>query len=81
MGSPEMNATVEEVSKIMSRPTATVEEAAKVLRIGRTQAYRAVHSGELRHVKIGKRVLVPTSAIRLLLEGGSDATQPITQAG
>jgi excisionase family DNA binding protein len=69
-----MRATVQEVSKIMSQPTCSVEEAAKVLRIGRSQAYRAVRTGELRSIKLGtKRVLVPTAAIRQLLEGGIDA--------
>ena len=37
-----MKATVREVSEIMGQPTCSVEEAAKVLHIGRTQAYRAV---------------------------------------
>ena len=66
-----MNATVQEVSEIMGQPTCSVEEAAKVLHIGRTQAYRAVRSGELRSIRIGKRVLVPTQAITQLLNGGT----------
>jgi excisionase family DNA binding protein len=68
-----VNATVLEVSEIMSQPTCTVEEAAKVLHIGRTQAYRAVKAGQIRSIRIGKRVLVPTNAIRELLGAGSDA--------
>jgi excisionase family DNA binding protein len=68
-----MNATAAEVTQIMSLPTCTVDEAAKVLRIGRTQAYTAVRSGEIRSIHIGKRVLIPTNAIRQLLEGSSDA--------
>ena len=69
-----MNATAQEVSEIMGQPTCSVEEAAKVLHIGRTQAYRAVRSGELRSIRIGKRVLVPTIAIRELLNGEASAT-------
>lgn len=69
-----MNATAQEVSEIMGQPTCSVEEAAKVLHIGRTQAYRAVRSGELRSIRIGKRVLVPTIAIRELLNGETSAT-------
>ena len=68
-----MNATAQEVNEIMRQPTCSVEEAAKVLHIGRTQAYRAVRSGELRSIRIGKRVLVPTSAIRQLLDGGTSS--------
>jgi excisionase family DNA binding protein len=70
-----MDATSQQVTEIMARPTCSVEEAAKVLHIGRTQAYRAVRSGELRSIRIGKRVLVPTNAIRQLLEGSSDPAQ------
>jgi excisionase family DNA binding protein len=68
-----VNANAQEVNEIMGQPTCSVEEAAKVLHIGRTQAYRAVRSGELRSIRIGKRVLVPTSAIRQLLDGGTSA--------
>ena len=75
-----MKATVREVSEIMGQPTCSVEEAAKVLHIGRTQAYRAVKAGQIRSIRIGKRVLVPTSAIRQLLEGGTDAARPTVQA-
>jgi excisionase family DNA binding protein len=68
-----VNANAQEVNEIMGQPTCSVEEAAKVLHIGRTQAYRAVRSGELRSIRIGKRVLVPTSAIRQLLDGGTSS--------
>ncbi len=36
----------------------TVEEAAGLLRIGRTTAYELVMSGKLRSVKVGRRRLV-----------------------
>jgi excisionase family DNA binding protein len=68
-----MNGTVPEVSEIMGQPTCSVEEAAKVLHIGRTQAYRAVKAGQIRSIRIGKRVLVPTSAIWQLLDGGTSS--------
>ena len=38
--------------------TVSVEEAAMLLGIGRTVAYRLVQSGDLRSVKIGRRRLV-----------------------
>jgi excisionase family DNA binding protein len=68
-----MNAASEEIEQIMAQPVATVDEAAKVLRIGRSMAYNAVKSGDIRSIKIGRRLLVPTAAIRELLTQGSDA--------
>ena len=68
-----MDASPQEIEEIMSRPTCSVEQAAQVLGIGRTQAYRAVTKGEIRSVKIGKRVLVPTNAIREFLAKGTSA--------
>jgi excisionase family DNA binding protein len=47
--------------------TYTVEEAAKLLRIGRNQGYDAARSGELPTVKIGKRILVPRLALEQML--------------
>ena len=41
----------------------TVEEAAELLRIGRTQAYRLVRDGELRSVKIGASRRIPRAAL------------------
>jgi excisionase family DNA binding protein len=56
-------------------PTLTVEEAARLLRIGRTQAYEAVASGELPAMRIGRRWVVPTMRLLRLLgvgDGGSE---------
>lgn len=41
----------------------TVEEAAKLLRIGRGAAYQAVRAGELPSLRIGRRILVPRHAL------------------
>lgn len=49
--------------------TTTIEEVAKLLRVGRNQAYEAAHRGEIPVIKIGKRLLVPTSALDRLLSG------------
>jgi excisionase family DNA binding protein len=68
-----MHTTAQEVEEIMSLPTCTVEQTAKVLGIGRTQAYRAIRTGEVRSVRIGGRVLVPTAALRELLAGAHSA--------
>ena len=69
----QMHTTATEVETIMSLPTCSVENAAKVLGIGRSQAYQAVNAGEIRSIHIGKRILVPTLAIKQLLDG-SDTT-------
>jgi excisionase family DNA binding protein len=37
----------------------TVDEAAKLLRVGRKQAYEAVKTGAIPSIRIGKRILVP----------------------
>jgi excisionase family DNA binding protein len=49
------------------RLTLTVEEAAKVLGIGRGLAYEGVRSGAIPSVRIGRRVVVPVAALRELL--------------
>ena len=43
--------------------TMSVEEAGKLLGIGRSSAYGAVRRGELPPLKIGRRILVPRSAL------------------
>lgn len=45
----------------------TVEEAAKVLRIGRNLAYEAVQTGEIPSIKIGRRIIVPKRALANML--------------
>ena len=49
------------------RLTLTVEEAAKLLGIGRQLAYERVKTGEIPVIKIGRRLLVPRSALEKLL--------------
>lgn len=51
----------------MARLTVTVEEAAEMLGVSRNSAYVAVRSGELPSVRIGKRIVVPKSALVRLL--------------
>jgi excisionase family DNA binding protein len=49
------------------RLTYSVEEAAKLLGIGRNQAYEAARTGKLPSIRIGKRILVPRAALDRLL--------------
>lgn len=51
------------------RRTATVQEAAKVLGIGRNQAYEAARRGQLPTIRMGKRLLVPLAALERMLQG------------
>ena len=52
-----------------TRTTLTVTEAAAVLGIGRSAAYEAVRARQIPSLRIGRRVLVPVSALQALLEG------------
>lgn len=53
----------------MEKKTLTIPEAAKVLGIGRSAAYEAARTGQIPTIKIGKRILVPVTALELLLAG------------
>ena len=48
--------------------TLSIEEAAKVLGIGRNLCYERVKTGEIPVIKIGRRLLVPKKALEKLLE-------------
>jgi excisionase family DNA binding protein len=57
-------------------PTLTVEQAAKLLGVGRNQTYEAVAKGELPAMRIGRRWVIPTvRLLRLLGVGVDDAGQ------
>lgn len=49
------------------RLTLSVEETAKLLGIGRNLCYDRVKTGEIPVIKVGKRLLVPRSALQKLL--------------
>lgn len=51
----------------MVRWTVTVEEAAEILGISRSSAYECVHRGELRAIRLGRRLVIPRSALAELL--------------
>jgi excisionase family DNA binding protein len=51
------------------RQTMTIEEAAKVLGVGRNNAYEAAQRGEIPTIRIGKRILVLREPLRRMLEG------------
>jgi excisionase family DNA binding protein len=52
----------------IERQTLTVEEAARVLGIGRSAAYLAAQRGDLPVIRIGRRYVVPRAALERLLD-------------
>ena len=50
------------------KPTMTVEEAAALLGLSRSATYRAVQRGEIPALRFGRRILVPTQALKRMLE-------------
>ena len=45
----------------------TVSEVAKILGVSRGTAYECVRSGELPHIKLGRRIVVPIAAFEKFL--------------
>jgi excisionase family DNA binding protein len=50
----------------------TIEEAAKVLRIGRSAAYSAARRGELPVIRIGRSLRVPRRQLEELIGPGNE---------
>ena len=55
----------------IERETLTVDEAAKVLGIGRNKAYEAIQTGEIPSLRFGGRIVVPRKSIDLMLMSAS----------
>jgi len=55
------------------RLTLTVEQAAKVLGIGRSTAYELVHTGDIPSLRLGRRIVVPVARLAALL--GTSSTK------
>jgi excisionase family DNA binding protein len=55
-------------------PTMQVDTVAKALGLSRAAAYNGVQTGEIPSIRIGRRIVVRTAAVRrmLLLDGGTD---------
>jgi excisionase family DNA binding protein len=70
-----MNSTDLKITQpdLTARVTISVEEAAKVLGIGRSAAYDAVHRGEIPHIRIGRRYLIPVPRLLTILGADGDA--------
>jgi len=64
----------------MDRRTMTVEEAAQMLGISRSSAYECVRRGELRALRLGRRLVVPRDALEELLASSQVAASTVPQA-
>lgn len=53
----------------------TIEEAARILRIGRTAAYEAARRGEIPVIRVGRRLRVPRCRLEALLAGRTEADE------
>ncbi len=49
------------------RPTLTVEQAGHYMGLSRQSAYEAAARGDLPTLRVGRRLLVPTAALRRML--------------
>ena len=54
---------VSRATRVFTRLLLRVDEAGRRLNLGRTVMYELIRSGRLRSVKVGKRRLIPTSAL------------------
>lgn len=61
-------------------PTISVERAAEILGISRSSAYRAAKKGEIPTFKIGRRLLVPTARLMVMLSADSPPSSPLLLA-
>ena len=66
----------------MAEPlTYSVEEAAKVLGVGRGSTYELIHTGQLRHIQIGRRMLISRAVLREFLGLLPDENAPAQSQG
>jgi len=50
------------------RLTFTVDETRRKLGLSRGLIYQAIHQGQIPHIRIGKRILIPRAALEKFLE-------------
>jgi excisionase family DNA binding protein len=56
-------------SAALARRTYDVDEAGRLLGLGRGAAYEAARRGDIPTIRIGRRVLVPRAALDRLIDG------------
>jgi excisionase family DNA binding protein len=55
------------VPESASEPTLTIERTARIMGLSRASAYEAARRGEIPSIRVGRRLLVPTAELRILL--------------
>jgi excisionase family DNA binding protein len=65
-----------EAYRMDERQTYTIEEAARIIGIGRNSAFEAAKRGEIPVIRVGRRILVPRVALDRLLEARGKAEAP-----
>jgi excisionase family DNA binding protein len=63
---------MDEAAKVGDRLVWSVEEAGSLLGISRAHAYELVARGDLPHLRLGRRLVVPKHAIEALLAAAAD---------
>jgi excisionase family DNA binding protein len=76
-----MKRTPEKADEWWERPTVTIPEAAELLGIGVSTAYRAARDGEIPVVRVAGRWLVPTAPLGRLLGLEAPSAEPTPAAG
>lgn len=59
----------------------TIEEAARLLRIGRAAGYQAARAGQLPTIRVGRTLRVPRAALERLLDVKTEPEKPGSASG
>jgi excisionase family DNA binding protein len=59
-------------------PVLTVDEARRVLRIGRRQLYRAIAKHDVPALKVGRSIRIPRSGLEAWLAASVEGREPIS---
>lgn len=62
--------TPEDARTAWARQTRKPKEASALLGIGERSVYALIRSGQLRSIRVGRKILIPLSAIEEFLAGG-----------
>ncbi len=57
----------ERLSACLGKPSCSVAQAADVLGLSRQGVLNAIHRGDIRATRIGRRIVVPTAPLRKML--------------
>jgi excisionase family DNA binding protein len=60
----------------MARLTESVDEAARMIGVHPLTLRKAIARGEIRAVRVGRRILIPTTEIERLLQGDAKVAIP-----